>query len=217
MKKNAMMILLVCLAFCLSMISISGCAKKSAIQVATPLTADESMRKQAAAEAELKVVESPREEKIVKPEVSDEALKSEEAMKREAEAVKKKAAPAPAPAPDVVARPQMFDNIYFNYDQYDLNAESRAVLTKVADFLKNNPKYILRIEGHCDERGTAEYNLALGQRRADEAMKYLLKLGINADRITTLSYGEELPLDPEQTEEAWAKNRRANFVPILTR
>ena len=73
-------------------------------------------------------------------------------------------------------------------------------------------EYKLVIEGHCDERGTAEYNLALGQKRADEAAKYLADLGIEKDRIKTISYGKEMPLDPGHNEEAWAKNRRDHFV-----
>ncbi len=70
----------------------------------------------------------------------------------------------------------------------------------------------IQIEGHCDERGTAEYNLALGERRANSAKKYLVSLGIPADRLSTISYGKEMPLDPGHNEEAWAKNRRAHFI-----
>jgi len=75
-----------------------------------------------------------------------------------------------------------------------------------------NRNYALVVEGHCDERGTVEYNLALGQRRADAAMKYLVDIGVNKADISTISYGKESPLDPGQNEEAWAKNRRANFI-----
>jgi len=78
--------------------------------------------------------------------------------------------------------------------------------------LSKNPNLKIQIEGHCDERGTAEYNLALGQRRANSAMKYLISLGIPAGRLSTISYGEEKPLDPAHNDEAWAKNRRGHFV-----
>jgi peptidoglycan-associated lipoprotein len=78
--------------------------------------------------------------------------------------------------------------------------------------LKKYPKVKVQIEGHCDERGTIEYNLALGERRANSTKKYLISLGISADRISTISYGKERPLDPGHNEEAWAKNRRAHIV-----
>jgi len=105
-----------------------------------------------------------------------------------------------------------FENIYFGFDQYALTPEARATLKKHADWLQANRGYVMRIEGHCDERGTNEYNLALGQRRADATKKYLVGLGLDARRLSTVSYGEEKPLDPGQDEGAWAKNRRAQFV-----
>jgi peptidoglycan-associated lipoprotein len=127
-------------------------------------------------------------------------------------------APAP-PAPDVTTVPlseamRAFeaDDIFFNYDAYDLSAEARKILADKAAFLNANPDVKIRIEGNCDERGTTEYNLALGDRRAKAAMDYLVFLGVRADRISTVSYGEDKPLDPGHTEEAWAKNRRDHFV-----
>lgn len=103
-------------------------------------------------------------------------------------------------------------DIYFDYDSFDLSAQAKKVLAEKAAFLKVRPGIKVRIEGHCDERGTAEYNLALGERRAKAAQEYLVFLGVNAQRLTTVSYGEEKPVDPRSTEEAWAKNRRAHFV-----
>jgi len=88
------------------------------------------------------------------------------------------------------------------------------VLQEKAEFLKNNPDIRIRIEGNCDERGTSEYNLALGERRADSAAKFLVSLGISPDRIETISYGEERPLALGHSEEAWAQNRRDDFVVI---
>jgi peptidoglycan-associated lipoprotein len=104
------------------------------------------------------------------------------------------------------------EDIHFEFDQYILSDTDRQNLNKKAQWLKDFPSAKVLIEGNCDERGSAEYNLALGQKRADAAMNYLTSLGINANRITTISYGKEKPLDPRSTEEAWAKNRRAHFV-----
>ncbi|HOS97097.1 MAG TPA: peptidoglycan-associated lipoprotein Pal [Deltaproteobacteria bacterium] len=103
-------------------------------------------------------------------------------------------------------------DIMFEYDSFSLTAEAKKVLAEKARFLNAHPGMKVLIEGHCDERGTAEYNLALGERRAKAAQEYLVFLGVNAQRLSTISYGEEKPLDPEANEAAWAKNRRAHFV-----
>jgi peptidoglycan-associated lipoprotein len=102
-------------------------------------------------------------------------------------------------------------NIYFDFDKSDLRADAQAVLKSKAEWLRKNSSYSLRIEGNCDERGTNEYNLALGERRAHSARNFLVALGVSQDRITTISYGEERPADPGHNEEAWAKNRRDEF------
>lgn len=102
--------------------------------------------------------------------------------------------------------------VFFDYDRSEISAEGQKVLDANADVLKRNPKWIVTIEGHCDERGTAEYNLALGERRAVAARTYLVSLGIPADRIRTVSYGKEFPFDPGHDEAAWARNRRDHFV-----
>jgi peptidoglycan-associated lipoprotein len=107
---------------------------------------------------------------------------------------------------------KLLKDIYFDYDKYEISREDEEILKANAAFLKKNPKMKIQIEGHCDERGTAEYNLALGERRANHTKKYLVSLGIASDRISTISYGEERPLDPSNNEEAWAKNRRAHIV-----
>jgi peptidoglycan-associated lipoprotein len=109
----------------------------------------------------------------------------------------------------------MFEDIHFDYDKYYLKPEARESLKKNAAWLAKNKNYTIVIEGNCDERGTVEYNLALGERRAAEAMKYFVELGIDKKRIKTISYGKERPLDPEHNEEAWAKNRRDHFIPAL--
>ncbi len=101
---------------------------------------------------------------------------------------------------------------FFEYDSAELSADARAALDANAAVLKKYPTWAVTIEGHCDERGTAEYNLALGERRAVAAQAYLTSLGIAADRLKTVSYGKEFPFDPGHDEAAYAKNRRAHFV-----
>ncbi len=103
------------------------------------------------------------------------------------------------------------ERIYFNFDRYDLSAEAQATLVNNANYLKANSAQKVRIEGYCDERGSDEYNLALGERRALATQKYLESLGVAKDRLSVISYGEEMPLDPAQTEAAYAMNRRAEF------
>ena len=103
------------------------------------------------------------------------------------------------------------EHIYFSFDSAQLSAMAQATLKQKAAWLQDNPNTMVTIEGHCDERGTNEYNLALGERRAQSARAYLVDLGISASRLSTISYGEERPLDARSTEEAWAKNRRGQF------
>jgi peptidoglycan-associated lipoprotein len=107
---------------------------------------------------------------------------------------------------------KLLKDIHFDFDKYDVRPADEAVLKENAAFLKNNPKMKIQIEGHCDERGTVEYNLALGERRANNTKKYLVFLGIPSDRISAISFGKERPLDKGHHEEAWARNRRAHIV-----
>ena len=102
--------------------------------------------------------------------------------------------------------------VFFALDSSDIDLEGKAILDANAPLLKRYPSWIVTIEGHCDERGTAEYNLALGERRAIAARAYLVSLGISADRLRTVSYGKEFPFDPGHDDGAWGKNRRAHFV-----
>jgi peptidoglycan-associated lipoprotein len=137
-------------------------------------------------------------------------------------ALKDQAAKGVSEAADMAARVQaasgaatvdkFIGDINFDFDKYSLRPEARDILKGHAAWLAKNKDYKMVIEGHCDERGTTEYNLALGERRAAEAMKYLVGLGVDAKRMKTISYGKEMPLDPGHTEEAWAKNRRDHFV-----
>ena len=143
----------------------------------------------------------------------------------QASAAQKPAAAAPAPASSSLeaARrgeapaPSPLKDIYFDFDKYDLRAEAREALKANAGWLKGNASARVEIEGHCDERGTNEYNLALGAKRAQAAKDYLVTLGISQERLSTISYGEELPVCKEHNEECWQKNRRAHSVIVSAR
>ena len=106
----------------------------------------------------------------------------------------------------------MFNDIHFDFDKYDIKNEDKSGLKAIASWMTKNTGAKLSVEGHCDERGTNEYNLALGDRRAKAVKDYLVSLGVPSSKVETISYGEEKPLCTEQTEECWAKNRRAHFV-----
>ena len=106
----------------------------------------------------------------------------------------------------------LIGDVYFDFDQYDLKPDARDRLAKNAAFLRDNPEVTVNIEGHCDERGTNDYNIALGDRRANAAQSYLVSLGIDASRLRLISYGEEQPVCTESGESCWSRNRRAKFV-----
>jgi len=156
-----------------------------------------------------------------------EVVKKDETPVPPAAAVTEPApAPAPAPAPVPVAQEpvvkeepvkateevQPFETIYFDFDSYVLRQDARDILAKNAQWMLKNPVSKVRLEGHCDERGSDEYNLALGEKRARAASSYLLTLGVPQANVSTISYGKEKPADPGHDEAAWAKNRRVEFV-----
>lgn len=133
-------------------------------------------------------------------------------------------APASAPEPadplsgdlgsvnDYVRAQGLLGDVYYAYDSSDLSSDARQRLTDNGRFLRQNPQFEAMIEGHCDSRGTPEYNLALGERRASEARSYLTALGVDGSRLRTRSYGEEMPVCTEEEESCWSQNRRAHFV-----
>ena len=136
-------------------------------------------------------------------------------------------APPPAPVPVAPATPpaaaapgvavteeklSQFDDVRFDFDKSEVKEDGRKTCQVVADYLKKNPMAKFLIEGHCDERGTSEYNMALGDRRATAVMNYLVSLGVPKAALSTVSFGKEKPLDPGHDEGAWEKNRRAHFV-----
>ncbi|MDP1826455.1 MAG: OmpA family protein [Archangium sp.] len=123
--------------------------------------------------------------------------------------------PAPTAAPDgVTALEQALQNAtaYFDFNGDQLSPQGMTALQRVGEVLRKHPSLQIRVEGNCDERGTSEYNLALGQRRAEMAKKYLVALGVTPAQVDTLSYGAEKPADPGHTDEAWARNRRADVL-----
>ncbi|MBP7779024.1 MAG: peptidoglycan-associated lipoprotein Pal [Acidobacteria bacterium] len=113
---------------------------------------------------------------------------------------------------DELNRESPLEPVFYALDSYELSAEARTQLQGAADVLRRNATWQVTVEGHCDERGTAEYNLSLGERRALAAKAYLVSLGIPTERLRTVSYGREFPFDPGHDEAAWARNRRAHFV-----
>jgi len=125
-------------------------------------------------------------------------------------------APPPPPPPPQVDLDRLFTqevrDAYFDYDKADIRPDARAALSQTADFLKGHPSIKATIEGHCDERGSTEYNLGLGDRRASAVKQYLVSLGVSADRLTIVSFGKEKPFCHESNESCWQQNRRGHFV-----
>ena len=168
----------------LSLLMLSGCAEKKSV-----VTSDSAQGKRISRLAVTKV--DPARDKS---NLGDTA--SEQSVDLEKMAEKK------SPVSD----------INFDFDSSSIRPDARAILERNADYFMNNRVSSIVIEGHCDEQGTAEYNMALGERRAQETKKYLVNLGVKESLMETVSFGEENPLDPASDDEAWAKNRRAHFV-----
>ncbi len=231
MVKNNVKYLLAIMFIVFSVsVFINSCApKKAKIDQAAIMKEDERAAEEARLKAEeeerrkfdeaMKVEQERRAAEVAKLKADEEAKLKTEGEKRIEEEKLKEAEgeikPQIAREAETKAVPQL-DDIHFDFDKSDIKTDARETLQKNADWLQNNPDIKIQIEGHCDERGTAEYNLALGERRAMSTKKYLVSLGISADRIYTISYGEELPIDPNHSEDAWAKNRRAHFL-IITK
>ena len=173
----------------------AGCAqKKISSESVTATTAEEEAARTAAEEARQR--ELARQKALAEENLKEESI-SERVGSEQAQDDKTR-----------------FENedIYFDFDSIRLTPQAQEKLTKKGKWLRENPAATVTIEGHCDNRGTNEYNLALGEGRAQSAKVFLMDLGIDISRLNTISYGEERPLDPQQTESAWAKNRRAHFV-----
>jgi len=141
----------------------------------------------------------------------------DEKRKAEEEAARKQPEPEPVAKEVEIekdAGPDRMVTVYFGFNEATLTDESRTALNNNADYLRNHEGQRVQIEGHCDSRGSTEYNLALGERRAMAVRKYLVKLGVNPTRLEIISYGEERPVDPGQSEDAWSQNRRAEFMEL---
>jgi peptidoglycan-associated lipoprotein len=167
-----------------------SCGKKQ-LKSEPVMSEDEARRR---AEEEARKREQERQAAIREEELREDQLRSERERVQSAR--------------------EMFENedILFEFDSASLSVEAQELLRVKAAWLRENPRARVTIEGHCDERGTNEYNLALGDRRAFSAKSFLVDLGIDDSRLSTISYGEEQPVDTRSTEEAWAQNRRAHFV-----
>jgi len=122
--------------------------------------------------------------------------------------------PPPPPPPPPKLKESQLETVYFDFDKFNLRPDAKSSLDHNYALLNEFADAIIKIEGHCDERGTIEYNLSLGEKRARAVMEYLTGLGIDSDRLSIISYGKERPLDPASNEAAWAKNRRGEFVII---
>ncbi len=179
--------------FALSLMILSGCADNKAV------VKDEAIQEQKAASAQ--ATPATVDDSRAKEQADREAALKAQADK-DARAKKNAAALADL----------NIQNIYFDFDKSSIRPDAREILKADAEIFTKNSGATIVVEGHCDERGTAEYNMALGERRAQETKQYLVNLGIPASRIETISYGEEKPADPGHTEAAWAQNRRAQFL-----
>jgi peptidoglycan-associated lipoprotein len=198
MKRNLLTVVLIALVFSLSVTFLTGCAKKAGLREGAAMTAVQPPSAPGPAKAAPKGEAAAGE----KGAVGEGAAKGAAVAAKPAAPAKAQAIPSELQIPD----------INFDFDKYNLKPLAQTTLKNGAPAYLKYKDYKLVIEGHCDERGTAEYNLALGQKRADEAAKYLADLGIEKERIKTISYGKEMPLDKGHDEAAWAKNRRDHFV-----
>jgi peptidoglycan-associated lipoprotein len=174
------------LVFLVVSLVATGCSKKQTVK------SDAEAGAPAAGEAAMK--EAPAKEAPAEPVMTA----------KQAEAARGVAVTEEKPSP--------FADVRFDFDKSDLRDDAKRTCQEVAAYMKKNPGRKLLVEGHCDERGTAEYNMALGDRRATSVKNYLVSLGVPTTALSTVSFGKERPLDPANTEDAWAKNRRAHFV-----
>ncbi|MCK4485858.1 MAG: peptidoglycan-associated lipoprotein Pal [Desulfobacterales bacterium] len=184
------------------LIFTASCAKKEVKSepAVTPATSAEEE-----AEARRLAKEKASQEALAAQKALEEQRLLEERLREEARQRKERE--------ELAARHRFLkEDIHFEFDRSRLIPEAKEILRCKAEWLVAHPAVTVIIEGHCDERGTNEYNMSLGDRRAESAKSFLVDLGIAPERLTNVSYGEERPLDPGHNEEAWAKNRRAHFV-----
>jgi peptidoglycan-associated lipoprotein len=212
MVKKGFGIFVFVLILCLGLV-LSGCPKKTVMkEQPSAKTAQElAAEREEAARAEAERAVKERAEK----EAREARIKEEEAKRaaeRQKEFEKSLVAKKQPGIEGEIFESKLLKDIHFDFDKYDIRPGDAEILKEDAIVLKKLPNAKIQIEGHCDERGTIEYNLALGERRANSAKKYLISLGIPENLISTISYGKERPLDPGHNEDAWAKNRRAHII-----
>jgi peptidoglycan-associated lipoprotein len=174
----------------LSLLMFTGCAEKKSVVTSDATQKQESAPAPAAIPSEQKDVVTSKDKSEWREAAAEKSVDLEKMAKTE------------SPVSD----------INFDFDSFSIRPDARDILKTNANYFTKNRVSSIVVEGHCDERGTAEYNMALGERRAQETKNYLVNLGIKESIIRTVSFGEENPLDPASNEEAWAKNRRAHFV-----
>ena len=198
----AVIVLLLSVAF------VTGCTKKASIRNETIASQEQKPMVPAPAKAITGDEKTTKESTLYERDFREQTLGDQAARGKASESTKKGAGEKEV----TILEELQIPDIHFDFDTYNLKPEHQAILKAGARAYLKYTKYNLVIEGHCDERGTVEYNLALGQKRADEAAKFLIDLGIAKERISTISYGKERPLDPGHDETALAKNRRDHFV-----
>jgi len=204
-KSVTLFVIVLCLG-----LFVTGCAKK---KVAVQRDRSSVQRSEEASRLEAERAARQAREAQEAKEKDLARIKEEEArLARKGEFEKSLVAKKESGIEGEVFETKLLKDIYFEFDKYDIRPKDEEVLKENAAWLKKNPSAKIQIEGHCDERGTIEYNLALGERRANYTKRYLVSLGIAPDRISIISYGKEKPLDPGHNDEAWAKNRRAHIV-----
>lgn len=183
-------------------LTVVSCAGKKEAMKTTKTAEDEAQQRTTESE------EAKRKAEEAKRKAEAEKVSAEEAKRKTEEAAQRKVAEAAAQRKTELT----LEAIHFDYDKYNLRPDAQAILAKHGAVLQKYSDVTATIEGHCDERGTVEYNLALGERRAKSAHDYLLRYGIDGKRMKTISYGKERPVDPGHNEDAWWKNRRDEFV-----
>lgn len=184
----------------LSMILLAGCGRKAGSVAPEPPDDMAASSEEADAEAGM-------------PDRSEADILAERALVAERQAQQAEAMHQ-AEMAEMARAAFVNEDVHFAFDSFLLDPEAERILGEKAAWLQDNANVGVQIEGHCDERGTSDYNLALGERRANAVQQYLTVLGVDSGRLSTISYGEEQPLDPGHDETAWSRNRRAHFVII---
>lgn len=183
-----------------------GCAKKTIRSDAVGYTPSRVEPKPAEAEAADKTAALEKEKGLSEENLREEALREK--------ALREKALQDEQARKEAAMKAAKLEPVYFDFDQWSIREDQKEIMVKNSQWIKANPNTKVRLEGHCDERGTAEYNLALGQKRAEAVRAFLEGMGIPSQRMATISYGEERPVDPGHNEAAWTKNRRVDVLGV---